>query len=221
MKTTLTANGFRRKPLIDKFGKRQLRCVFNMTGLKYFYKRSDVIPNPNSPYHQLPKGVLKREKKYISKVSKLRAGIATALDKTEKYRQERVNKRRLSGLDKQMHDAHIYLAGKNIAALTTEKLSEDDINYEEPTAKKKQTNKMVSQYTKLSKSYRDIGKIQRELVQNFMESKYIKMGEDSKKKDKKKKAGSEGASQTLTEEDIKMIKQSRAKANLEKKNTNI
>lgn len=221
MKMTMTANGFKRKPLIDKFGKRQLRCVFNMAGLNYFYKKSDIIPNPNSPYHVLPKGVLKKEKEYINKVSKLRAGIATALDKTEKYRQERVNKRRFTGLDKQMHEAYIYLAGKNISALTTEKLDEDDINYQEEAPKKKNTTRMVSQFTKLSKSYRDMGKIQRELIQNYMESKYIRMGEDSKKKDKKKKAGIEAVNQTLTEEEVKMIKQSRSKANTEKKNTNI
>lgn len=121
-----TVFGLKKDPLFKGYERRKIRFVFNATKLKHFYKKQDIIPNPDNPYHKLPTGTLKHEKKRAYMMSKYRVSIAEALEKTEKYRKDAVAKKKLKGLDLEMQQAYLYLAGKYVSTTITERKTEDD-----------------------------------------------------------------------------------------------
>ena len=172
----------------------KLRWAFNMCNLPFYFRKQSIISNPNSPFHKLPKGILKKEKKYIYKLSQLREGITQALEKTEKFRQERYNKKKLTGLDKQMVDAQIFLAGKNVASITETLSDSEIIQRMMDNENRRDKKKNVSIHTKGIKSTIDTSRLHREKLKFFTEVGYLgnsKQPEFEENSKKNKKAQSE------------------------------
>ncbi len=71
-----------------------------MTKLRIVWDDKEIINenNPISPYHILPKSIIKNEKAICERILKLRQGIASAKEKKLKYRQETLNKRNFKGI---------------------------------------------------------------------------------------------------------------------------
>lgn len=115
-----------RHPKYDLHDRLKVRWVFNICKIPYYFRKQDILQNPNTPIHKLPKGILNKEKEKITRLVQLRESLSQAIEKTEKYRQERFNKKKLTGLDLQMSQAQVFLAGKNVSSIT-EILTENDI----------------------------------------------------------------------------------------------
>jgi hypothetical protein len=88
-------------PILKGRPLRHVIKVFNMVDMPFVWKEKCILRenNRNSPYHKFPRGVQKRESKYIERVLKLRQGIITAKEKELKWRQEYLQKRPLKGID--------------------------------------------------------------------------------------------------------------------------
>jgi hypothetical protein len=164
----------------------RIRWVFNMCKLQFYFRKQDIISNPLSPYHKLPKGILKKEKKSLARICKLREGISQALDKTEKHRQDAFNRKKLTGLDKQMADAQIFLAGKNVATVTEQLTTSEILNKFMASENRRDKKRMESAHTKGVRSSHDLGRFQREKLKHFADLGYMKLGKEVVSKKNKK-----------------------------------
>ncbi len=164
----------------------QIRWVFNMCKLQFYFRKLDIIANPLSPFHKLPKGILKKEKKALTRICKLREGISIALEKTEKHRQDTFNKKKLTGLDKQMSDAQIFLAGKSVSTVTEQLTASEIISKFQASENRRDKKKMESAHTKGVRSSHDIGRFQREKLKHFADLGYLSLGKEVISKKNKK-----------------------------------
>ena len=124
-------------PRIAGRNKVMLRGLFNMTNMPFLYNRKDIIGTSMTQYPALNKKILKKEEKRIEKITKLRAGIAQAIVKTDAYKQDMADKRPYKGLDLLFMEAQQYLAGKNVSSITTVIQEEEDQMLEELNTTKK------------------------------------------------------------------------------------
>lgn len=181
LKPTVSKLGLRIDPKINGFNKKRLRYLFNIADIPFPYKKSDLIGNPLNPVHTFQKKILNKEEKYINKVIKVRAGIQNAIDKTDKYRQEREDKKPPKHLARMMIDSMPYLSGKSVSAITivknTDELEETIIT----TPEKRKSNVNASIYTKGVNDMR-VSRKEKELAKFYMEAGIFNVKENKKNK---------------------------------------
>lgn len=181
LKPTFSKFGIRIDPKLNGFNKRRLRYIFNITGIPFPYRNADLIGNPLNPIHTFQNKILKKEEKYINKVIKVRAGIANAIEKTDKYRQEREDKKPPRKLTKMMIDSMPYLAGKSVSAITIVKNTDemDEVIIHSPEKRKNNTNASI--YTKGVNDKR-VSRKEKELAKFYMEAGIFNVKESKKNK---------------------------------------
>lgn len=93
-------NYFHVDPILKGKQLKFFKNLFTMTKLPFVWDDKEIIKenNPISPYHKLPKSIIKNEKARFERILKLRQGIASAKEKELKYRQETLNKRTFKGI---------------------------------------------------------------------------------------------------------------------------
>jgi len=94
-------NYFHVDPILKGKQLKFVKNLFNMTKLPFVWDDKEIVKenNPHSPYHKLPKSIVKKEKERYERILKLRQGIASAKEKELKYRQESLNKRSFKGIN--------------------------------------------------------------------------------------------------------------------------
>jgi Txe/YoeB family toxin of Txe-Axe toxin-antitoxin module len=94
-------NYFHVDPILKGQHLKFVKNLFTMTKLPFVWDDKEIIKenNPISPYHKLPKSIIKTEKARFERILKLRQGIASAKEKELKYRQESLNKRTFRGIN--------------------------------------------------------------------------------------------------------------------------
>jgi hypothetical protein len=94
-------NYFHVDPILKGKQLKFVKNLFNMTKLPFVWDDKEIVKenNPLSPYHKLPKSLVKKEKERYERILKLRQGIASAKEKELKYRQESINKRSFKGIN--------------------------------------------------------------------------------------------------------------------------
>jgi hypothetical protein len=87
-------------PILQAKARRHIRYLFESVNLPFIYREKSIIGgnNMNSPYHNVPKGIAKRETALLKRYAKVRIGLFNSMEKEHKYRQEIVNKRKYTGL---------------------------------------------------------------------------------------------------------------------------
>lgn len=118
--------GFKLDPIIRGYQKRIVRKAFKEVDLPFIYNSTDMIGSPLRVTNVLSSKQLKKEEAYINKLAKLRSSFAAALEKTKKFRQERLNKRKYTGIDRLMLEGHQFLAGKSVGSITVVKEKDED-----------------------------------------------------------------------------------------------
>jgi hypothetical protein len=152
-------------PLIKGFGLKKVKNVFRMTSLPFVWDKKEIIRenNPNSPYHKIPKGIEKSEKKRFERLLQLRTGIQTAKEKELKHRQDSLNKRPYRGFEKM-----IKLTMPFMIKQTSAKSGSD-------FGGKSKGRKMVAEFVKEVPKNKNIafGRRNQERVKNLMEDKVL------------------------------------------------
>lgn len=94
-------NNFHVEPALKGLGLTKVKHVFKMVNVPFVFRDKDALNEHNmkSPYHKFPRGIEKRERAYVQRVAKIRAGIASSMERELKYRQESLNKRPYKGIN--------------------------------------------------------------------------------------------------------------------------
>jgi hypothetical protein len=87
-------------PILNGRAKTRIRNIFESVNLPFIYREKSIIGGNNmkSPYHNVPKGIAKRETALLKKYAKVRIGLFNAMEKEHKFRQDTLNKRKYTGL---------------------------------------------------------------------------------------------------------------------------
>ena len=101
------------------------------------------------------------------------------MEKTDKYRQDRVNKKPINGLTKMILDSQPFLAGKSVQSITIIK----EVDGEEQ-AKKKDKNKKINISVHVSKKIRNKfnTRKQSEINKNLLQTNFVKKSNASNSK---------------------------------------
>ena len=87
-------------PILNNRAQGRIRHLFESVNLPFIYREKSIIGGNNmkSPYHNVPKGIAKRETALLKKYAKVRIGLFNAMEKEHKFRQDTLNKRKYTGL---------------------------------------------------------------------------------------------------------------------------
>lgn len=96
-----TKNYFHVDPILKGRQLKFVKNLFTMTKLPFVWDDKQIVKenNAHSPYHKLPKSIIKKEKQRFERIMKLRQGIASAKEKELKHRQDTLNKRNFRGIN--------------------------------------------------------------------------------------------------------------------------
>ena len=170
---------FKISPLIRSYNKLKLKQAFSQLNIPFPFEYKEVLGDVLNPKHIFTKRLLTKEEKRIEKIIKIREGISQALEKTDKYRQDRVNKKPINGLTKMILDSQPFLAGKSVQSITIIK----EVDGEEQ-AKKKDKNKKINISVHVSKKIRNKfnTRKQSEINKNLLQTNFVKKSNASNSK---------------------------------------